>query len=327
MVIDSPLKVIFFGSPQFALPSLKALMEGEDTVVGVVTQPDRPRGRGKVVSPTPVKVFALKNRFKIFQPQKARDKAFVETVAEMAPDLFVVVAYGQILPQNLLDIPLFGSINVHASLLPQYRGAAPIQWAIICGEHETGITTIKMGAGLDTGDILLQKKVAIERDDTAGSLHDRLAEKGAEVLVETISRLKEGTLKPIVQDNDRATYAPPLKKDHGLIDWYDEARVICNWIRGLDPSPGCRTTWRGKTIKVFDCTVIDGQGPEAPGEIAEVGPDGLKITSGNGYVLVREIQLEGYRRMTASEFILGRDITVGEILGSDFIKPIPREAI
>jgi len=325
--IDHPLKIIFFGSPQFALPALRALIKGEDKIVGVVTQPDRPRGRGKVVSPTPVKAFALENGLKVFQPLKARGKSFIEKMAEIDPDLLAVVAYGQILPQGLLDIPRFGAINVHASLLPKYRGAAPIQWAIICGERQTGITTIKMEAGLDTGDILVQSKVAVKEDDTAKSLHDRLAEEGSRVLMETISRLKEGSLKPIPQNHSQATYAPVLKREHGIIDWSNEARIICNWIRGLDPWLGCFTTWEGKTIKVFGCAPIENDAPESPGEIVEITPHGLKVATGKGYVLLRELQLEGSRRMTVSEFILGHDITVGEILGSDVVKPIPREAV
>lgn len=327
MKIDYPLKIIFFGSPQFAIPALKALIEGEDKIVGVVTQPDRPKGRGRVVSSTPVKVFAIENGLEVFQPLKAKDVSFIEKIAQIDPDLLVVVAYGQILPQSLLDIPGFGAINVHASLLPKYRGAAPIQWAIICGEHQTGITTIKMEAGLDTGDILMQSKVAIREDDTAKSLHDRLAEEGAKVLMETISRLKEGSLKPIPQNHSKSTYAPILKREHGIIDWSNEARIICNWIRGLDPWPGCFTTWGGKTIKVFGCTAIEDEGTHSPGEIVEITPHGLKVATGKGYVLLRELQLEGSRRMAVSEFILGHDITVGEILGSDFVKPIPREAL
>lgn len=327
MKVDHPLKIMFFGSPQFALPALKALIEGEDKIVGVVTQPDRPKGRGRVISATRVKAFALENGLKVFQPLTAREESFIKKIAEIGPDLLVVVAYGQILPQSLLDIPRFGAINVHASLLPKYRGAAPIQWAIICGERQTGITTIKMEAGLDTGDILVQSKVAIKEDDTAKSLHDRLAEEGSRVLMETISRLKEGSLKPIPQDHSQATYAPVLKREHGVIDWSNEAKIICNWIRGLDPWPGCFTTGEGKTIKVFGCTPIEHDAPESPGEIVEIAPHGLKVATGKGYVLLKELQLEGSRRMRISEFILGHDITVGEILGSDFIKPIPREAV
>lgn len=327
MKVDHPLKIMFFGSPQFALPALKALIEGEDKIVGVVTQSDRPKGRGRVISATRVKTFALENGLKVFQPLTAREESFIKKIAEIDPDLLVVVAYGQILPQSLLDIPRFGAINVHASLLPKYRGAAPIQWAIICGERQTGITTIKMEAGLDTGDILVQSKVAIKEDDTAKSLHDRLAEEGSRVLMETISRLKEGSLKPIPQDHSQATYAPVLKREHGVIDWSNEAKIICNWIRGLDPWPGCFATWEGKTIKVFGCTPIEHDAPESPGEIVEIAPHGLKVTTGKGYVLLKELQLEGSRRMRISEFILGHDITVGEILGSDFIKPIPREAV
>lgn len=315
MTISEPLHIVFFGSPSFAIPALKALIDSNDEIVAVVTQPDRPRGRRRVVSPTPVKEFAAEMGIKVFQPQSAREKIFIEKVAEINPHLLVVVAYGQILPQALLDIPTFGAINVHASLLPEYRGAAPIQWAIICGECETGITTIKMEAGLDTGNILLQSKVPIGKHDTAKNLHDRLAEEGAKTLIKTISLMKEGKLVPTPQDHTKATYAPPLKKSNGLIDWANDARIICNWIRGLDPWPGCFTTWAGKTIKIFGCEPIEDEASETPGKIVEISSHGLKVSTGKGCVILKELQLEGSRRMTIAEFIRGHDITTEQMLG------------
>lgn len=315
MTINEPLRIVFFGSPPFAIPALKALTDSNDEVVAVVTQPDRPKGRRRLISPTPVKEFATEMGIKVFQPQRVKERTFMEKVAEINPHLLVVVAYGQILPQALLDIPRFGAINVHASLLPKYRGAAPIQWAIICGECETGITTIKMEAGLDTGDILLQSKVPIGKDDTAKNLHDHLAEEGAKILIKTISLMKEGKLVPTPQDHTKATYAPLLKKSNGLIDWANDARTICNWIRGLDPWPGCFTTWVGKTIKIFGCEPIEDEVSEPPGKIVEISVHGLKVSTGKGYVILKELQLEGSRRMTIAEFIRGHDVMTGQVLG------------
>ena len=312
------MKIIFFGSPEFAIPSFKALIETkEDEVIGVVTQPDRPKGRGRKLTPPPIKIIAQQYNLPVYQPETVKDDNFINLVKTLAPDLLVVVAFGQILPKALLSIPPHGAINVHPSLLPKYRGAAPIQWAIINGETITGVSIVRITPRLDSGDILLQKAVPIGPEETAGELHDVLAKLGAELLLEAIRGLKKSTLTSIPQDERLASYAPKLKKEDGLIDWAASAKKIACLIRGLDPVPGAYTYLDGKLLKLFRPKAIPFTPKDTlPGTIIEAKPEGIQIVTGEGILLVKEIQLEGRKRLPVSEFIKGYPKLVGKKLGS-----------
>ena len=314
-----PYRILFFGSPEFAIPSLRALMESpdkEDEVIGVVTQPDRPKGRGRKLTPPPVKELALKYGLPVYQPETVKDEAFLKEVEKLAPDLLVVAAFGQILPKRLLEIPPLGGINVHPSLLPKYRGAAPIQWTLMRGETVTGVTIMRLSPRMDSGEILFQRAMAIEPEDTFGTLHDKLAIFGAEMLLEALHRLKRGMLNPVSQDESLATYAPKIKKEDCLIDWQKSAQEIANLIRGLDPKPGAYTYLEGKLLKLFRPKVIPFTAKEnQPGTILEAKKEGLQITTGNGILLVKEVQLEGKKRLPAAEFIKGHPTLVGKRLG------------
>lgn len=306
-------RIIFFGTPSFAIPTLTSLIQGPDEVVAVVTQPDREKGRGRKVIPPPVKEFSLKYRVPVLQPQKVKEEGFRETLRAFQPDLMVVVAYGQILPKSILDIPKHGAVNVHASLLPKYRGASPIAWAILKGEKKTGITTIKMDEGMDTGDILLQKELTIGETETFESLHHRLALLGAEVLLETIERTKKKDLTPIPQDHSEATFAPSFKKEDGRIDWKREAKEIDRQIRALNPWPGAFTEWRDRLLKIFSGEIREGKSTEEPGRVVWVGSDFIEVETGKGSFLIKEVQLEGKKRMSIREFLSGHPISVGTI--------------
>ena len=304
------------GTPDFALPSLEVLVSSPHRVVGVVTQPDRPRGRGKKVQPPPVKVRALSLGLPVFQPQRVKEEGFVDLVRGLAPDAVVVVAYGQILPPSILRLPPYGCINLHASLLPRYRGAAPIQRAIMNGEKETGVTTMLMDEGLDTGGILLQRRVPIYEEDTAGKLHDRLAREGAELLLETLDLLARGDLAPRPQDHRLATYAPPLTPEDELIDWRRPARDLYNQVRALNPWPVARTWLEGKVLKVWRAAASPLPPPaEAqPGEVV-LSRKELVVATGVGCLALLEIQLEGGKRLPAEDFLRGRPIPEGTVLG------------
>lgn len=308
-------RIIFFGTPSFAIPTLTSLLQRSDEVVAVVTQPDREKGRGRKVVPSPVKEFALKYKIPVFQPGKVKDEGFHEILRSLYPDLMVVVAYGQILPKSILDIPKQGAINVHASLLPKYRGASPIAWAILKGEKRTGVTTIKMDEGMDTGDILLQKAIAIGEMENFESLHNRLALLGAEILMETLERMKKGDLTPIPQNHSEATFAPSFKKEDGRIDWKREAKEIDRQVRALNPWPGTFTEWKGRLLKIFSGEVRQGKSKEEPGRVVWVGSDFIEVETGNGFFLIKEVQLEGKRRMSVREFLSGHPVSVGTIFG------------
>jgi len=300
------------GTPRFALPSLQILIDRAETVIGVVTQPDRPAGRGRHVAVPPVKELAARQELPVYQPRKAREEQFIEQVRALSPELIVVVAFGQILPRALLDIPPLGCVNVHASLLPAYRGAAPINWALINGETVTGVTIMALDEGMDTGDILLQKEVSILPDDTAAVLYDRLAESGAALLGEALEQLASGGWTRIVQDHARATYAPILKKEDGWIEWSKSARKIHNQVRGMNPWPGCFTFFRGKLLKIYHTEVLSDRTGDVPGKITAVSADGVAAATAHGTVLIKELQLEGKKKMTAGEFIKGQGIRAGE---------------
>lgn len=309
----SPWRIIFFGTPRFAIPSLTSLLRGPDDVVAVVTQPDRERGRGRKVIPSPVKEVCLQHRPTLLQPEKTKDEVFQEKIKNLRPQLFVVVAYGQILPKSLLQIPEYGAVNVHASLLPKYRGAAPIPWAILKGEKVTGVTTMMMDEGMDTGDILLQTEIPIGEEETSETLHDRLALLGARLLLETVSGMKAGSVHPIPQDPLKATYAPPLKKEDGRIDWSKEAKEINRQIRALNPWPGAFSEWNGQLLKIYRGELREKSSTGKTGVVAWVGSDFIEVETGKGFFLIQEVQLEGKRRMSVREFLAGHPLPVGTI--------------
>ncbi len=309
-------RVVFMGTPEFAVPCLKGLIEAGEDVVAVATQPDKPKGRGKHLAPPPVKELSLRYNIPLLQPERIKDEVFINTIKKFSPDVIVVVAYGKILPETILNIPPKGCINVHASLLPKYRGAAPINMAIMNGEKETGVTTMLMDEGMDTGDMLLAERVEIKDDDTAASLHDRLKEVGAGLLLKTINGIESGTIKRIPQDDSQASYAPMLKKEDGRIDWTIGAEGIRNLIRGLNPWPGAYTRWEGMQIKIFKTERVKGQGSrvkEEPGTIINVSPDGICVAAGRDALLITELQPENRNRMSVSEFIKGYRIVKGQI--------------
>ncbi|MGQ9558040.1 MAG: methionyl-tRNA formyltransferase [Desulfurispora sp.] len=315
------MRIVFMGTPDFACPSLEALVQAGHRVVLVVTQPDRPRGRGRRLSPPPVKVLAGELGLPVCQPEKIRDRSFVDYLHGCMPDVIVVVAYGRILPPEILHLPPRGCINVHASLLPLYRGAAPIHRAIMNGECTTGVTTMLMNEGLDTGDILLQEAEPIGEADNVADLHDRLSRRGARLLVRTLEELAAGTLHRIPQDDSRATYAPPLRRDDELIDWQRPVREIFNRVRGLDPWPGACTIWEGRPIKIWRVS-LPGAPPDhkigsaAPGTVLAELDRGLLVQGGDGVLLVNELQLPGGRRLKWPEFSRGHSIPAGTVLGT-----------
>ena len=304
------------GTPEFAVPSLEALVGSDDTVVGVVTQPDRPKGRGQVLTPPPVKVVCQREGLPFLQPTKMKAPEFLDALRAWEPDFIAVTAFGRILQPVILEMPPRGCINVHGSLLPKYRGAAPIQWAIMRGETETGITTIFMDAGMDTGDILLVDRVQIEPDETAGALSVRLAEVGGRLLVETIRRIKDGTVHRQPQDHTLATMAPILKKEDGLIDWQRRAVEIANQVRGLSPWPGAYTYAEGDRWVVWSASVA---GPlhesQVPGTVIQADKDGIRLATGEGMLVITELQPANSRKMTAAQFLAGHRIRTGLVLG------------
>ena len=309
------MKIVFMGTPEFAVPSLNALLISKKDVAAVVTQPDKPSGRGKKLTPPPVKVRALKAGLTVLQPERIKDETFANTLREINPDVIVVAAYGKILPKNIIRLPRYGCINVHASLLPRYRGAAPINWAIINGEKETGITIMQMDEGLDTGSILLQKGIEITKEDTAGALSNKLSKIGAELLIEGLNAIEKGEIKPIPQDNSMASYAPMLKKEDGQIDWTKGAEDIYNMVRGMDPWPGAFTYYKGELWKVWKVRHGDA-GKGHPGEILAADKDRIDVASGNSVISIIEIQPANKKRMAVSDFLRGNKIEKGIILGT-----------
>ncbi|MBI3599369.1 MAG: methionyl-tRNA formyltransferase [Nitrospinae bacterium] len=316
------MNIVFMGTPEFAVPALKGLIKSGHKVIAVVTQPDRPKGRGREILPSPVKVEAEAHKIEVLQPEKVREPEFIKRLNEYKPDCIVVAAFGQILPKDILNLPRYGCINLHASLLPKYRGAAPINWAIINGEKKTGVTSMFMDEGMDTGDILIQREVEIGENDNAGPLHDRLSKIGSDVILETLDGLEKGTIKRIKQDASSATYAPKIKKEDCLIDWSIGAKEIVNKIRGLTPVPGAYTYYNGKRLKITDAVIP----PRPPlekggwrdlksGEVFEVNRNGIKVICSNGLVVIKGLQPEGKRVMGVGEFISGHAIRAGEILG------------
>mgnify|MGYP001566619244 CR=1 FL=1 len=312
------------GTPDFAVPSLRALIEGSDEVVAVITQPDRPKGRHGVLTPSPVKVLAIQHGIPVYQPVKVKDRGFLSTLGELSPDIIVVVAYGQILSNDILDLPPRKCINIHASLLPKYRGSSPINWALINGETVSGVTSMIITEGLDSGPILLKREVIIEDEDDAQALHDKLSKAGGELLLETMEGIRKGSLTPVSQDESEATYFPMLKKTDGEITWSQAAIQIKNRIRGLTLWPGTYTHMQmqgaGVMLKIYKAEIVpspltgEGEG-EIPGTIINVDDNGIFVVAGKDCLLIKELQMEGKRRMTAGEFIRGHKIEKGMVLG------------
>jgi methionyl-tRNA formyltransferase len=309
------MRIVFMGTPDFAVPSLEALLKSGDHLVGVITQPDRPKGRGQTLTPSPIKLIAQREELPLLQPTKMKDPAFLEALASWKPDLIAVAAFGRILPPAVLKLPPKGCINVHGSLLPKYRGAGPIQWAIINGESETGVTTMLMDEGMDTGAMLLQEKLAIEPKDTAGTLSPRLAELGGRMLIETIKRLKAGTLVPRPQDHSQATLAPLLKKEDGLIDWTMNAAAIANRVRGLSPWPGAYTFAGEDRWTIWRTVAATEQAKASPGTVTQVTKDAVHVATGNGVLVLMELQPANSRRMTVAQYLTGHPVGVGYRLG------------
>lgn len=313
----SKLKVLFMGTPDFAVPTLEALCNSGYEVIGVVTQPDKPKGRGKSVQMTPVKECALKYDIPVYQPVKLREQENIDILAKLDIDFIVVVAFGQILPKAVLDMPKYGCINVHSSLLPKYRGAAPIQWTIIEGEEKTGITTMFMDEGLDTGDILLQEETPISDSDTGGSLHDRLANMGASLLLETLKGIKDNTIERKKQDNDLSNYVGMLNKSHGQMDFSKSAIELDRLVRGLNPWPSAYTTLNGKMFKIWEAKAIESNEQFADkdnGEVVKVAKDSIVVKTGEGLLKLLQVQLEGKKRMYVEDFLRGYEVQIGDKL-------------
>jgi methionyl-tRNA formyltransferase len=309
-------RLIFMGTPDFAVPTLNALISHCHHVLAVVTQPDRPKGRGKKLTAPPVKELALKHGIEVLQPEKASDDLFCGQIRAKEPDLIVVVAFGQILRKKLLNIPRWGVINVHASLLPNLRGAAPIQWTILNDEMKTGLTVMQMDEGMDTGPMLFQEEVPVLKDETAGHLHDRLAVMAGDLMARSLERMSGEIAKATPQDHSKATYAPKIAKELSLVDWREEAAKVSARIRGMDPKPGAYTLWDGKEIKLFASTVIARNLEEgSPGQVIGMKEECLVVGTGRGSVGVRELQYPGKNRLPAKQFLRGFAIPEGTVLG------------
>ncbi len=334
------MRIVFMGTPDFAVPALKALAESDKhQVTLVVTQPDRPKGRSGKPAPSDVKTCALEYGIPVFQPEKIREKEAAERLAEEKADIFVVAAFGQILPREILEMPRYGCVNIHGSLLPKYRGAAPIQWAVLNGEKEAGNTIMQMNEGLDTGDILTQESVLLDEKETAGSLYDKLSQMGGALLLRTLDRLEEGSITPVPQDDAQSCYAKMLRKEMGQIDWSKSAEEIGRLVRGLNPWPSAYTNWNHKLLKIWMASpvsqgqlgVLEAAGKEAasdaaadaegkalpaPGTVVAAAKDRLWIQTGDGLLALEDVQLEGKKRMPAASLLMGCRIQPGDVLGS-----------
>lgn len=312
--MNKGFRTVFMGTPDFSVPPLQALHKSGHEVLLVVTQPDRPKGRGRKMLPPPVKECALALGYEVMQPESVRTPEFARRMRELAPDIFVVVAFGQILPQNLFDIPRIAPVNIHASLLPRYRGAAPIQRSVINGEKETGVTTMQMDAGMDTGDILLMEKTEILPDDTSATLHDRLSVMGAELMLKTLEAFRTGEIRPIPQNHAEATYADMLKKSDGRMDWSRTACELDCLIRGTDPWPGAFCFYGDKRLRIWKAKKISENKGAAPGTVLEGFPNELRVASGDGALSIEEIQGESGKRMPVKDFLRGFRIPAGTVL-------------
>nr|WP_297863719.1 methionyl-tRNA formyltransferase [uncultured Acetatifactor sp.] len=313
------MRIVFFGTPDYAAGALEALLEAGHEITAVVTQPDRPKGRSGEPVPSPVKVCAVKHQIPVMQPRRIKRLAAIEELKQYPAEAYVVAAFGQILSQEILDIPPRGCLNIHASLLPRYRGASPIQHAIMDGEKETGITVMQMDAGIDTGDILYKKVIAIEAEDNYETLHDKLTKLGGQTITEALVLLEEGKLIPEKQQDALSCYAPLIDKHMGAIDFTEDAEAIERRIRAMTPWPGTYTGYRGKQLKIWHArpTLATNSFGRAPGEILKVDRDSIQVAAGRGAVVIDELQLEGKKRMKARDFLLGVKMQPGEILGQN----------
>ena len=319
------MRVVFMGTPAFAVPTLQHLIDSDCSVIGVVCQPDRPSGRGKKMKIGPVKTLALEQNISVIQPEKMKAPAFLETLQSWNPDVIVVAAFGRILPQVILDLPPKGCLNVHGSLLPKYRGAAPIQWAVINGESETGVTIMVMDAGMDTGAILEQAVLPISPEDTAGDVASRMAEMGGRLLVPTLKKWLAGTIEPQAQNESQATLAPILKKEDGLLDWSQSAVALANRIRGLSPWPGAYTFVKGERWGIWKVQVEEPDDASmlpsiddftAPGKIIGVSKQGIRVQTGRGILRLIDVQPASKKRMTAAQYLAGHHLEVGVQCGN-----------
>jgi methionyl-tRNA formyltransferase len=306
------MKILFWGTPEFSVPTLKRLFEANHEIVGVVTQPDRPKGRGRTLQLSPVKQYALEKGLQIFQPEKASNPKFIDDLYQLRSDMFIVIAYGQILREAVLKIPKWFCMNIHASLLPKYRGAAPINRSILNGDTETGITTMKMDEGMDTGNMLLKRTVPIKSDDDAITLAEKLSKAGAELTVETLELLAKGKLDLIPQNDSEATLAPKLKKEEGLIDWEKSAETLHNQIRGFSPWPGAYTFYGPKRVSIIKSEVVSGDENDKPGVVARVSDYGIEVGTSKGRLIVKELKPEGKGGMSAQSFLRGNPVSKGE---------------
>lgn len=310
------MRVVFMGTPEFAVPTLKVLLEDENIeVVGVFTQPDKPKGRGKKLAMPPVKELALENNLEVFQPEKIKTSESVAILKELNPELIVVVAFGQILSKEILDIPKYGCINVHASILPAYRGAAPINWAIIKGEKTSGVTTMFMDVGLDTGDMIYKEYVEISEEDNSSTLHDKLSSAGYTVLKKTIDNLKKGDLPREKQIEEESSYAPIMDKSLGKVNWKNSAEDIYNLVRGVIPWPGAHTTINDDVMKIWGVKKSSKKTDKAPGMIIDVTQEGIYVATKDGVVVIDEIQMPNKKRMPVKEYLKGNKIELGIVLG------------
>ncbi len=309
-------KILFMGTPEFAVPSLRTLAEEEYPIVGVVTQPDRPKGRGRKLIPPPVKACAVELGIPVYQPDRVRDQDFLDTFRELAPDMVALVAFGQILPKEIIARPRFGCLNVHPSLLPRHRGAAPINWALINGDTKTGVTIMLMDEGVDSGDILLQEEIAIEPDDTFDDLHDALSAMGARLLAQAVRGVADGTITPTPQDPSLVTLAPRLERGIGHIDWNDDPEKIVNLIRGLSSQPGAYSYLRDKQLKIFYAVAGKEKSSreKEPGKLGKLMEAGLQVATRDGHVYLQDVQLEGKKRMLIEEFLRGHPVEPNDIL-------------
>ena len=307
------MKVIFMGTPDFSVGTLEALIEAGHEVALVVTQPDKPKGRGGKMQYTPVKEVAVAHNIPVYQPKRIREPECIEELRKYNADIMVVIAFGQILPKEILEMTPYGCVNVHASLLPSYRGAAPIQWAVINGEKVSGVTTMQMNEGLDTGDMLLKVEIPLDEKETGGSLHDKLAEAGARLCVETLDALKAGTVTPEKQGDSPTAYAKMLDKHMGKIDWKMSAKEIERLIRGLNPWPSAYTRWNenDKGMKIWEAEVAEGQTDKAAGTVVEVAKDGFFVQTGDGLLKITALQIPGKKRMDAAAFLRGYQMETG----------------
>lgn len=308
------MRIVFMGTPDFSVPTLEALAASRHSVVGVVTQPDKPKGRGKEIQMSPVKQAALNRGIPVYQPVRARDGSFVDEMRALHPDVMVVIAFGQILPKELLEVPSYGCINIHASLLPAYRGASPIQWSVINGDEETGITTMMMDVGMDTGDMLEKRVVRLDKKETGGSLFERLSLLGGDLILSTLDKLEEGALARTPQDHEKATYVKKIPKSLGDIDWSMDAASIERLIRGLNPWPSAYTHLNGKMIKIWDADVLPDCGYGEDGEVLEAEGDMLTVKAGDGVLKVNTLQMEGKKRMDAASFLRGYPVKAGCVM-------------